>query len=60
MYNDVVKHTYTHTESTIMDTIRINILYEIGYTVFEIADATGDNVEAIYTYIHGEALYNEA
>ncbi len=51
MYNDVVKHTYTHTESTIMD---INILYEIGYTVFEIADATGDSVEAIYTYIHGE------
>ncbi len=43
-----------------MDTVRINILYEIGYTVFEIADATGDSVEAIYTYIHGEAPYNEA
>ncbi len=43
-----------------MNTILIDILYEVGCTVFEIAEATGDSVEAIYAYIHGEAFSNEA
>ncbi len=51
----MLSNIHIHTESTIMDTIRINILYEIGYTVFEIAEATGDSVEAVYTYVHNEA-----
>ncbi len=51
----MLSNIHIHTErENIMNTVRINILYEIGYTVFEIAEATGDSVEAIYTYIHGE------